>query len=190
MTPVIDHLISNWGFYMKLTFEQKIQIAKEALENSSIHVARKWEIADWTVYKIKALYLENPMLLKHGKNKKYSFEFKEKIINEIEMGELPVNVIAIKFGITSKQVIRHWYHIYKEKGLEGLRDMKQGRPKKDTTKPTKKKYNFSKLVDLENPTPEQVKAMQQELKRQMCMEEVSKKFEALAQELIRKKNGL
>ena len=77
MTPVIDHLISNWGFYMKLTFEQKIQIAKEALENSSIHVARKWEIADWTVYKIKALYLENPMLLKHGKNKKYSFEFKK-----------------------------------------------------------------------------------------------------------------
>ena len=59
-----------------------------------------------------------------------------------------------------------------------------------TTKPTKNKYSFSKLVDLENPTPEQVKAMQQELKRQMCMEEVSKKFEALAQELIRKKNGL
>ena len=67
---------------MKLTFEQKIQIAKEALEDSSNRVASKWKIHPWTVYKIKALYLENPMLLKHGKNKKYSFEFKEKIIND------------------------------------------------------------------------------------------------------------
>ena len=41
MTPVIDHLISNWVFYMKLTFEQKIQIAKEALEDSSNRVASK-----------------------------------------------------------------------------------------------------------------------------------------------------
>ena len=35
-----------------------------------------------------------------------------------------------------------------------------------------------------------MKAMQQELKRQLCMEEVSKKFDALAQELLRKKNGM
>ena len=49
---------------MKLTFEQKIQIAKEALEDSSNRVASKWKIHPWTVYKIKALYLENPMLLK------------------------------------------------------------------------------------------------------------------------------
>ena len=63
-----------------------------------------------------------------GKIKNIHLNLK-KIINEIEMRELPVNVIAIKFGITSKQVIRHWYHIYKEKGLEGLRDMKQGRQK-------------------------------------------------------------
>ena len=90
---------------MKLTYEQKIQIAKEALEESCLCVARKWVIDPWTVRKIKALYLENPMLLKHGKNRKYSFEFKAKIVNEIEKGEMPIDTIAIKFGITSKHVV-------------------------------------------------------------------------------------
>ena len=118
---------------MKLTYEQKIQIAKEALEESCLCVARKWVIDPWTVRKIKALYLENPMLLKQGENRKYSFEFKAKIVNEIEKGEMPIDTIAIKFGITSKHVVQHWYHIYKEKGLEGLRDMKtQGAALKKT----------------------------------------------------------
>src|SRR5574344_1471834 len=177
---------------MKLTYEQKILIAQDAINEGVSFTLRKWALSKSYVKKIRTLYLKAPeMLREQERNKEYSLDFKLNVIKELVKGEISGEELAIKLNVRSSSIFSNWYHIYKTKGPEGLRDMKTpGRPKKDATKPTKQKYNFSKLVDLENPTPEQVKAMQQELKRQMCMEEVSKKFEALAQELIRKKNGL
>jgi len=69
---------------------------------------------------------------------------------------------------------------------------KQGRPSNSETKSIKSKVNVDKLLQSEKSfseySPEE-KALKEELLRLRCHEEFSKKFEALAQDYLRKKNN-
>ena len=70
---------------------------------------------------------------------------------------------------------------------------KQGRPSNSETKSIKSKVNVDKLLQSEKSfseySPEEEKALKEELLRLRCHEEFSKKFEALAQDYLRKKTN-
>ena len=53
-------------------------------------------------------------------NKKYSVEFKVKVVREYERGEKGSHLIAQENGIHPGMVLR-WYKIYKYHGIDGLR---------------------------------------------------------------------
>ncbi len=63
--------------------------------------------------------------------KKYSYEFKKKIVAEYLRGESGYQYLAKKYNIPSKKQVRIWVNAYKELGDEGLRRSREN-----------KKYSF------------------------------------------------
>lgn len=53
-------------------------------------------------------------------NKKYSVEFKLKVVQEYQKGEKGSWLLGHEMGIHPNMVL-HWYNIYKQHGAEGLR---------------------------------------------------------------------
>ena len=68
---------------------------------------------------------------------------------------------------------------------------KTGRPQKNKNKDNKKKLDLDKLLSTnkEDYTKEEIKTLKEELLRLRRQEEFSKKFEALAQDYLKKKNS-
>lgn len=178
---------------MKLTYEQRLLVAKECFKNGTYLTARKWGLSVRYVQELFLLYRNNA-LSAHSKKNKYDSNFKIKAVKAYVNGEGSLRDIAIRYGIPDKKSIRSWYHIYQTNGEEGLRNMKkQGRPINSETKSTKSKVNVDKLLQSEKSfseySPEEEKALKEELLRLRCHEEFSKKFEALAQDYLRKKTN-
>ena len=121
----------------------------------------------------------------------YSPEFKIIVAKAYAKGISGLEDIAQLYGIRAQSSVKNWYDIYQSQGEEGLINMNaQGR---QTKKSSTKKINVNKLIDSEKPfseyTHEEEKALKMELLRLRCHEEFSKKFEALTQEYLEKKNN-
>ena len=130
-------------------------------------------------------------MLPHGHSTKYSPEFKIRVAKAYAKGISGLEDIAQLYGIRAQSSVKNWYDIYQSQGEEGLINMNaQGR---QTKKSSTKKINVNKLIDSEKPfseyTHEEEKALKMELLRLRCHEEFSKKFEALTQEYLEKKNN-
>ena len=176
---------------MKLTYEDKVKIAKDYKKLGSNLTAKKWKISRRYVTTLNNKY-KNNCLNKHSKNNKYTLEFKLDLITAYVQGEGSFESLANKFGVKSKSIIEYWYNIYQSYGVEGLINMKKtGRPQKNKNKDNKKKLDLDKLLskDKEDYTKEEIKTLKEELLRLRCQEEFSKKFEALAQDYLKKKNS-
>ena len=70
-------------------------------------------------------------------SKKYSYEFKLKVVQEYLEGSLGYALLAKKHNISSKTQIQNWVNQYKEDGKEGLKRRK-----------TKKKYPLNFKLDV------------------------------------------
>lgn len=176
---------------MKLTYEDKVKIAKDYKKLCSNLTAKKWQISRRYVTTHPNKY-KNNCLNKHSKNNKYTLEFKLKIITAYVQGEGSFESLANKFGVNSKSIIEYWYNIYQSCGVEGLINMnKPGRPQKNKNKDNKKILDLDSLLstDKEDYTREEIKILKEELLRLRCHEEFTKKFEALAQDYLKKKNS-
>ena len=178
---------------MKLTYEQKLLVIEDYFKIGSSSTANKWGLHHNYVKELVRL-LQNNSLQAHGKKNIYTPDFKIKVAKAYANGEGSLRELSIKFGIPSYSIIIKWYYIYQSQGEEGLRNMKkQGRPRNSETKSTKSKVNVDKLLQSEKSfseySPEEEKSLKEELLRLRCHEEFSKKFEALAQDYLRKKNN-
>ena len=54
-------------------------------------------------------------------NKKYSTEFKLKVVQEYQKGEKGSQILGHKMNIHPSMVLS-WYHLYKQHGINGLRN--------------------------------------------------------------------
>ena len=70
-------------------------------------------------------------------SKRYSYEFKLKVVLEYLNETLGYNLLAKKYSIPSKGQIQKWVNQYKQCGKDGLQ-----------TKRTKKKYSFTFKLDV------------------------------------------
>ena len=157
---------------MKLTYEDKVKIAKDYKKLGSNLTAKKWKISRRYVTTLNNKY-KNNCLNKHSKNNKYTLEFKLDLITAYVQGEGSFESLANKFGVKSKSIIEYWYNIYQSYGVEGLINMKKtGRPQKNKNKDNKKKLDLDKLLstDKEDYTKEEIKTLKEELLRLRCQE--------------------
>ena len=176
---------------MKFAYEQLLQIVEDYKKIGARATEIRWGISVKHLYRVLNKYRNN-CLFPHKEKKKYPVEFKLEAVLAYENGEGSFSDLIIKYGISNEAVLKSWYDIYQSEGEEGLRNMKKtGRPKKDEVKANKNKVNLDSLLssDKEDYTKEEIKALKEELLRLRCHEEFSKKFEALAQDYLRKKNS-
>ena len=76
-------------------------------------------------------------MAKSRTNKKYTGEFKQKVVEAIKRDGLSYKEAARAFGIKSDRQVRNWERIYLEEGAEGLYIERRGR--KSTGRPKKLK---------------------------------------------------
>ena len=143
---------------MKLTYEDKVKIAKDYKKLGSNLTAKKWQISRRYVTTLNNKY-KNNCLNKHSKNNKYTLEFKLNLITAYVQGEGSFESLANKFGVKSKSIIEYWYNIYQSYGVEGLINKKTDRSQKNKNKDNKKILDLDSLLitDKEDYTREEIK---------------------------------
>lgn len=60
-------------------------------------------------------------------NKKYTTEFKLKVVQEYQKGEKGSHILGHEMNIHPSMVLS-WYHLYKEHGIDGLRTRRTNSP--------------------------------------------------------------
>ena len=63
-------------------------------------------------------------------NKRYTPEFKRKVVETIEKENLSIRAAMQEFGINDHKMIERWERIYLEEGAEGLAIERRGRSSK------------------------------------------------------------
>ena len=118
------------------------------------------------------------MINKHGfdvlrtvKNKYYSIEEKERIVNRVFLNKEALNSVAIDEGLASKGILQTWISKYKENGYN-IVERKRGRP---TTNKKEIKSKKNETLEEEN---ERLKKENLYLKAEL---EYSKKLRAVVQ---------
>ena len=81
-------------------------------------------------------------------NRRYTPEFKKKVIEFRWEHRLSLMQTAAQFKIPNGSIVDQWEHKYLERGMSGLVPKKKGRPSKMPKKP-KKKEDLTRLEQLE-----------------------------------------
>ncbi len=104
---------------MKLSNEEKLEIYrlwKEEGYGKTI-ISRMYKISRLTVYYIyKLIDKHGPEAVRHGKNKKYSKEFKEKAIKRVMYDNESVISVSLDLGLPKDALLRSWIKSYEENG--------------------------------------------------------------------------
>ena len=162
---------------MKLKLEDKLKIIdlyNEGLSTSQI--SKQFKVSDWIIENIKRQYREHGIesFKEKGKNKKYSSEFKMKIVNRVLNGESKSG-IAVELCV-NKGMIHSWVKKYKELGYNGLIEKKKGRPPK-----MKPKNNETKLDILIDDKDKLIKEQAEKIAQLEMENDLLKKLRALVE---------
>lgn len=128
----------------KYSTEFKMKVVKEYLESNISYktLSDKYCISSESVIKrwVNAYKLQGYEGVKvKRKNTKYTLEFKLNVVNLYLTGEMSYQSLANELKINNPSIIARWVNEYREKGIEGLRPKKRGRPSKMPKSPKKSK---------------------------------------------------
>ncbi len=144
----------------KYKTEFKIKVVKEYLEGNIGYreLAKKHSIPDKNILRtwVNAYEFQGYDGLKVSRKKNnYSLDFKLNIVNLYLTGEMSYQSLANEFKINNPSMIARWVKEFRDKGIEGLKPKKRGRPSNmpntDKNKDLKNKSNKTKkeLSELE-----------------------------------------
>lgn len=176
---------------MKLTYEDKLEIYRlwklDGWERSRI--AKKFNISQFTArYIYHLIDIHGPETVKHGKNKYYSKEFKEKAIKRALSGKESIRSIALDLGLPNKGILNAWIKSYKENGYTVI-ERKRGRHGQKETEDnggTRERTEGLKGRELETYYRESIHKKIESLsitKRKVTKEEITVVISELRQEL-------
>ena len=162
-------------FVSKLTKEDKIEIYERRLKGETIPaLAKTFNITESKIkYFIALIKKHGYTILRNGKNRIYSKEFKLQAINRILSNYESVNSVAIDIGLPSDTILHNWLLKFKENGYNVV-EKKKGRKSKAMTKP---KENNKELSE-----KEKIKKLEEENLYLKAENEYLKKLRALVQE--------
>ena len=115
---------------MKLTYEDKLEIYRLwKLDGwGKRRIARKFCIKHSNArYIFRLIDRHGPEIVKHGKNRHYSTEFKEAAVKRALSGKESLVSIALELGLPSDGTLHSWIRSYKENGYTVI-ERKRGRP--------------------------------------------------------------
>lgn len=156
----------------KLSYENKIQLYKDKKSGITLSaICSKYNINRSSVeYLVRLIDKHGYDILRTTKNKYYSIEEKQRIINRVLLNEEGILSISIDEGLCNSGLIHNWINKYKENGYN-IVERKRGRS--PMFKPKPKKEN--ETVEEEN---ERLKKENLYLKAEL---EYSKKLRAVVQ---------
>ena len=161
------------GFYMsKLTYEDKINMYSDKKNGMSIiQISNKYKVRETTVkYIYKLIEVHGYDILRTTKNKYYSSNQKEKIINRVLLNNESITSVSIDEGLLNPGILANWIKKYKEMNYN-IVERKRGRP--TMPKVTKKKENET--------DKEKIKRLEEENLYLKAELEYSKKLRAVVQ---------
>ena len=159
----------------KLTREDKIEIYERRKKGETISsLAKAFNIDRSKIKYLFALIKKHGYnILRNGKNRIYSKDFKLQTINRILINHESINSVAIDIGLTSSGILDNWLSKFKENGYNVV-EKKKGRKTKPMTKPKKNDKILSEK--------EKIKQLEDEILYLKAENEYLKKLRALVQE--------
>ena len=141
----------------KLTNEQRIEIYERRLKGETLSsLALEFNInINRLKYLVRLLKKHGYNILRTDKNRYYSKEFKELIINRVLVNKESIVSVAIDIGLSSEGILINWIKKYKENCYNVI-EKKKGRKTKTMTKQIKKVSN--KILNSE----EKIKKLEEE----------------------------
>ena len=121
----------------KYSYELKRKIVEEYLDEKAGYriLAKEYQISSSLIRRWVNNYKQfgDEGLMRSRNNRAYSVEFKLEAITRYETSECSYQQLALELGLTNPSIIANWRRQFREKGIEGLRSHKRGRPvtKKD-----------------------------------------------------------
>ena len=156
----------------KLTYEDKINMYSDKKnEMSIIQISNKYKVRETTVkYIYRLIEVHGYDILRTTKNKYYSSNQKEKIINRVLLNNESITSVSIDEGLLNPGILANWIKKYKEMDYN-IVERKRGRP--TMPKVTKKKENET--------DKEKIKRLEEENLYLKAELEYSKKLRAVVQ---------
>lgn len=144
----------------KYSTEFKMKLVNEYLEGNIGYkeLAKKYNIPDKTVIqkRVSAYKIQGYDGIKVSRrNNSYSLDFKLNVVNLYLTGEMSYQSLANELKINNPSIIARWVIDFREKGIEGFKPKKRGRPskmakdsKKKSIKKSKSKEDISEIEKL------------------------------------------
>ena len=133
----------------KYSTEFKMKIVQEYLneEGGYKYLTDKYGLSDHSVVRrwVNSYKTQGYEGLKISrKNNSYSFEFKKNVVKLYLTGEMSYQELSNQFKINNPAIIARWVINFRNKGLDGLRPKKRGRPSSMTKDKNKNKEQVKK----------------------------------------------
>ncbi len=156
----------------KLSYEDKINLYNDRKTGMSVSsVSKKYNITMNVVNDLISLIDKHGFgILRIGKNRNFTANEKERIINRVILNNESVRSVAIDEGLLSKGMLVNWIKKYKEMGYN-IVERKRGHP--TMPKVTNKKRNET--------DKEKIKRLEEQVHRLSAELEYSKKLRAVVQ---------
>ena len=162
-------------FMAKLTNEQRIEIYERRLKGEPIDsLALEFNVNVRNLkYLVKLLKRHDYSILRNGKNRHYSKEFKEIAISRVLIGKESINSVSVDLGLIGSGILNSWIKKYKENCYNVIEKPK-GRPAKTMTEIKKSKKILTK--------EDKIKELEEKILYLEAENEYLKKLNALVQE--------